>query len=131
MKIKALHTFFILIIGLVWLLNGLYAKVLNQVPRHGEIVGEILVKDHARNLTMAIGFLEVIMAIWVFSQFKSKINAILQITVISTMNILEFFWVPDLLLWGRFNAVFAVLFISLIYFNQFVLKKKVFQTRTQ
>ncbi len=42
--------------------------------------------------------------------------------VISTMNILEFLLVPQLLLWGRFNIVFAVIFIALIYYNEFKLK---------
>ncbi len=43
--------------------------------------------------------------------------------VIGIMNILEFLLVPQLLLWGRFNLVFAILLIVLIYYNEFTLKK--------
>jgi hypothetical protein len=33
------------------------------------------------------------------------------------MNTLEFFWAPDLLLWGRWNALFALGFIALVWFS--------------
>ena len=36
------------------------------------------------------------------------------------MNIWEFIIAPDLLLWGKLNSVFALLFIALIYFNEFI-----------
>ncbi len=45
------------------------------------------------------------------------------------MNGLEFSMVPDLLLWGRFNLVFALLFIGIVYYNEFVLKKNLIQQR--
>lgn len=117
---KILHT----IIGLVWLINGLICKVLNYVPRHQEIVGEILGIDYAGGLTKAIGISEIIMALWIFSGIKSRVNAILQITIIATMNILEFLLIPELLLWGRFNILFAALMVLAIYYNEFVLKRK-------
>ncbi|EMS33047.1 hypothetical protein C943_00324 [Mariniradius saccharolyticus AK6] len=41
--------------------------------------------------------------------------------LVAIMNILEFVLVPDLLLWGRYNALFALLFIGLVYYNEFVL----------
>lgn len=44
--------------------------------------------------------------------------------VVATMNIIEFIVVPDLLLWGRLNVVFACMFIGLVYYNEFVLNKK-------
>lgn len=43
--------------------------------------------------------------------------------VIATMNTLEFLLAPELLLWGRFNALFAFLFILLIYYHGFLLNK--------
>ncbi len=43
--------------------------------------------------------------------------------VIGAMNILEFQLVPHLLFWGKMNIVFALVFIALIYFNEFKLKK--------
>ena len=110
-------------IGLVWLVNGLYCKVLGQVPRHQEIVSHILGESYGPIFTILIGCSEVAMCIWIFSRIKARINAILQIVVIATMNIMEFFIVPDLLLWGKYNSFFAFLFIGLIYINEFHLQK--------
>lgn len=110
-------------IALVWLINGLYCKVLKYVPRHQQIVEEILGADYADLLTKTIGFSEIIMAIWVFSGIKSRFNAIFQIVIIASMNVLEFILVPHLLLWGRLNILFATILIAIIYYNEFVLKK--------
>ncbi len=63
------------------------------------------------------------MAIWILSRYKHKFNAIAQIAIIAIMNILEFLLVPDILLWGKLNSFFALLFILLIYYNEFVLTK--------
>jgi hypothetical protein len=98
--------------------------VLNLVPRHEQIVARILGEGFSKPLTILIGLSEIIMAIWVLTKYKSKFNAITQMTIVAIMNILEFFLAPDLLLWGKFNSVFALLFIGLIYYNEFVLNKK-------
>src|SRR4030095_13439905 len=102
-------------IAAVWLINGLFCKVLNLVPRHQAIVSHILHTTNARLLTLLIGFAEIGMAIWIISGVHKRYNVIAQILIIATMNALEFFLVPDLLLWGRANAVFAFAFIILIY----------------
>jgi hypothetical protein len=47
------------------------------------------------------------------------LNAIAQMIIIATMNLLEFLLAPDLLLWGRWNALYAFLFLLLIFYNQF------------
>ncbi len=127
MQIRKIHTIINIFIATVWLANGLFCKVLNLVPRHLQIVASILGDEYARFLTFLIGMAEIGMAFWILTQLKSKQNAILQILVIASMNILEFTFVPDLLLWGRFNIVFALLFISIIYYNEFVLRKKLNQ----
>lgn len=106
------------------MINGLFCKVMNYAPRHQEIVGEILGTDYAVLLTKAIGVSEIVMAIWVFSGVKSRLNVILQIAIIAVMNILEFLLVPHLLLWGRLNILFAALFLLGIYYNEFILKRK-------
>lgn len=49
------------------------------------------------------------------------LNALAQIAVVATMNVLEFLFVPELLLWGRLNFAFALLFIGLVCYNEFVL----------
>jgi len=111
-------------IAFIWLANGLLCKVINLVPRHQEIVATILGPEHARLLTIAIGISEVLMAVWILTGIRSRLNAIFQIAVIAVMNTLEFILVPGLLLWGRFNAVFALLLILVIYYNEFHLKPK-------
>ncbi len=127
MKIKNLHKALTLLIAVVWLANGLFCKVLNLVPRHEQIVAKVLGEDYSSPLTILIGLSEILMAVWVVSKFKSKLNAIIQILVVATMNTLEFIVIPDLLLWGRLNSLFALLFISLVYYNEFVLNKKLIQ----
>lgn len=121
---KQLRIIFTALISLVWLVNGLYCKVLNFVPRHQLIVARILGEDYARLFTIAIGVAEIMMVVWIVSKIRSRFCAIFQMIVVGVMNILEFILVPDLLLFGRFNIVFASLFIALIYVNEFVLIKK-------
>ena len=98
--------------------------MLNLVPRHEQIVARILGDDYSSVFIVLIGLSEIVMAVWILSRIKSKLNAIAQITVIATMNTLEFFLVPDLLLWGKFNSLFALLLIGFIYYNEFILNKK-------
>jgi hypothetical protein len=112
------------LIAAVWIGNGLFCKVLNLVPRHEEIVARIIGNAHSGVLTRAIGFSEMAMAVWILSGVRPKLNAITQVVVIATMNSLEFILAPDLLLWGRFNAVFAALFCLLILFNEFYFKNR-------
>jgi len=111
-------------IATVWMVNGLFCKVLNLVPRHQEIVKEIIDTNHARPLTLLIGVAEIGMAIWILSGISKRLNAVTQILVIAIMNSLEVFLVPDLLLWGRANAIFAFGFIAVIYYNKFHANKK-------
>ncbi len=116
---RKITTYFI---AFVWFVNGFYCKILNQVPRHEQIVSTILNIDNARLFTVLIGVSEIIMTFWILSNYKTKLNALLQISIILIMNVLEYAIVPDLLLWGKFNIVFAILFTSLIYCNQFKIK---------
>jgi uncharacterized membrane protein YphA (DoxX/SURF4 family) len=110
-------------IAAVWLINGLFCKVLNLVPRHQQIVAQILGVNHSRLLTILIGVAEIVMVAWILIGYKPKLNAVAQISVVATMNLLEFILVPDLLLWGKLNCLFAFLFILVVYFNEFHLNK--------
>jgi DoxX-like family len=127
MNYKSAHKLLSFCIAAIWIVNGLFCKVLNLVPRHELIVAKILENEHARLLTIIIGFSEIFMAIWILSNIKSRFNAIAQILIIATMNMLEFILVPDLLLWGKANAIFAFILILVIYFNEFHLNKKLVQ----
>ena len=104
-----------ILITVVWFTNGLLCKVLNIVPRHEQIVSEILTETYSRVTTTIIGLLEIGMALWILSGKKKKLNTIAQIIIISIMNTLEFILVPELLLWGKFNALFAFLLILFVF----------------
>lgn len=111
-------------IALVWLINGLYCKVLDKVPRHRMIVASILGDEYAQLLTVTIGVLEIGMAVWILTRIYARLCAITQILIVALMNILEFILVPDLLLFGHFNIVVASCFILIIYLNEFILSER-------
>jgi len=121
------HKVLTLLIAIVWLANGLLCKVLHLVPRHEQIVARILGEEYSKPLTVFFGFLEIGMAIWILTKYRAKWCALVQIVIVGTMNGLEFSLVPDLLLWGHLNLFFALLFIALVYYNEFVLSKKLNQ----
>jgi hypothetical protein len=118
------HQILTYLIAAIWLINGLFCKVLNLVPRHQEIVANILGNSHSRLITIFIGISEIGMAVWNLTGSRSRLNAMTQIVIITVMNTLEFILVPQLLLWGKANAVFALLLIVIIYYNEFYLNKK-------
>ena len=120
---NGVHTLLNYFIAAVWIANGLVCKVLNLVPRHQQIVTRLLGVEHSRVLTIAIGCSEILMAIWVLSKIKTRLNTIVQITIVALMNTLEFILVPDLLFWGKLNAFFAFVFILIVYFNEFYSNK--------
>ena len=112
-----------IIIAFIWFINGLFCKVINLVPRHQDIVSEITSSVYSKELTITIGILEIFMSFWILSKIQPKLNAIIQIGIIILMNILEFIMTPHLLLWGRYNSVFALLLILFIYLTNFHLYK--------
>ena len=124
MTVAKKHRILALLVSTVWLINGLFCKVLNLVPRHQQIVARILGDEHARLFTLLIGIAEITMAAWIIIGMWSRVNGVIQILVITFMNTLESLLVPDLLLWGKANAFFAFLFILVIYYNEFYLNRK-------
>jgi hypothetical protein len=127
MTVKAIQNILTYCIATIWIVNGLFCKVLNLVPRHQQIVSRILETEHSGLLTITIGVSEIFMAIWILSGIKPRLNAIAQIIVIATMNTLEFIFVPDLLLWGKANSIFAFLLIVVVFLNEYYLNKKLAQ----
>ena len=117
-----LHRGINVLIALVWFINGMYCKLLNYVPRHEAIVARILGEQHSSVLTRMIGVSEILMAVWVISNFKSRWCALTQVFLIATMNTIEFFLAPDLLLFGKANALFATLLIGIILLNEYFIK---------
>ncbi|TDS14683.1 DoxX-like family protein [Sphingobacterium paludis] len=66
---KAVNSILTIVIASVWVVNGLYCKILGAVPRHEHIVAEILGSPHAKLIIVAIGFSEVALAVWFPSCF--------------------------------------------------------------
>ncbi|MFT3683123.1 MAG: DoxX-like family protein [Ferruginibacter sp.] len=112
------------LVAAVWMVNGLFCKLLNLVPRHQQIVARILGEQHAAIFTKLIGLSEILMAAWIISNIKPRLNALAQVMIITVMNTLEFILVPDLLLWGRLNALFAFILILIVLYNEFYLRSK-------
>lgn len=107
----------------VWLVNGLICKVLNLVPRHEGIVARVVGDYYARPLTFVIGLSEILMCVWVLLPKNRKFNVFVQVVIVLSMNVIEFIIAPDLLLWGRFNILFALTYSAVIYYNEFILLK--------
>ncbi len=87
-------------------------------------MGTILGEEHARLFTILIGISEVCMGIWILTNLWSRLNGLMQIGIIAIMNTLEYILVPELLLWGKFNSLFAFLFIVIIALDHFYIGKK-------
>ena len=127
---KHIPLFLTSITVLVWFVNGLFCKILMFVPRHEEIVTKILTiifsKEYALYapvLTKMIGFAELVMVIWILSRFKRNWCAFMQIFIVILMNVIEFLLAPELLLFGKINIFVALVFATLVYYDNFVLQK--------
>ena len=96
---------------------------MHLVPRHEQIVGQIIGTSSAGTFTFWIGIGETALGIWILTGKRMKETAVIQILLIGTMNTLEFMMVPELLLWGKLNALFAFLFILVIYINAFLVQR--------
>ena len=107
------------LIAAIWLANGLFCKVFNLVPRHTEIVERILLDHGSRFMTVLIGFGETLIAGWILSKNSPRTCAIIQAILIVTMNIIELTLTPDLLLFGIWNGVLALILVILVLINGF------------
>jgi len=110
-----------LLFALVWWVNGLICKVLDLVPRHREIVARLLGDEHALALTRAIGVGEIILGVWIYSAWKWKWSATVQILGVAAMNVIELCLASDLLLFGRWNALIALAYIIWVAYAGFFL----------
>lgn len=111
------------IIAAVWGINGLI-KIFNIVPRHQQIVAEILGSSSFGILTKAIGLGEMLLAIWILTSIKSRLCAWFQVIIVMLMNTLEFFLAPDLLLFGKLNIVLATIFCLVILYQEYGFRTK-------
>ncbi len=110
--------FFNILFASIWIVNGLFFKVLQFVPRHQTIVSEILELEEAYFLTLVIGVAETILGILILMNWRPKFLALTQVLLILSMNIFEYFLVPQLLMFGKWNLLFAILLCLGILVNQ-------------
>lgn len=77
-----------LVLAMVWLHQGLWAKILDRDPSHREIVGQLpgMNETRAPVVTVAIGLLEVSMAAWVLSGCHPRACAATQTTLMAGFN---------------------------------------------
>lgn len=115
-------------LGLLWLTNGLFCKLLNRVPRHQQIVARVVGHEWAPFFTRLIGVLEILLAIWILSRWKPRSAAVVQMVAIAAMNIIEINVADDILLFGPFNIVLAGALIFIIYLHAFVIEDQHRQT---
>ncbi len=84
--------------ALVWLVFGLWFKVLGMVPRHRLIVAAAMGEAAGGPITVLIGAAETAMAFWILSGIYPRACAALQTIAIATMNAMELTVARDLLL---------------------------------
>jgi hypothetical protein len=82
----------------VWLLFGMWFKVLGMVPRHRSIVAAVVGEAAAGPVTLFIGAAETAIALWILSGIRPRACAALQSIAIATMNALELSLARELLL---------------------------------
>src|SRR5437773_11572562 len=90
-----------LVVASVWLVHGLYNKILHGSPRHLAIVQSVpgfggAVGEH---VVLAVGVFEVIVGLWVLSGRAAHVCAATQTIALLSMNVVELTFARPLLLW--------------------------------
>ena len=102
-------------IGIVWVFHGLYSKILNGVPRHQMIVCRVLGERFARPATKAIGCMEILLGLWVFSGVARAECAAVQTVAIVAMNFLEIKLARDLLISAVGMVFLNLAFLAVVW----------------
>jgi hypothetical protein len=110
-----LQTAFTILVGSVWVFHGLYSKILMGIPRHRDIVARVLGEDASGLATFAIGFLEILLGLWVYSRWNRKGCALVQTLALVSMNVLEILLARDLLISAVGMAVLNLAFLTLVW----------------
>lgn len=108
------HLLATLAIAAIWITFGLYFKLLNQVPRHRQIVARILGPRRA-HLTPLIGLAEILLGLWALTRYHKISCALTMTAAIVTMNTLELLKARDLLLSPKTMLLANLLFLTLIW----------------
>ena len=90
-----------LAVAAVWLVHGLYNKLLHGSPRHLAIVQSVpgLAGTRGERVLMAVGVFELLVAIWIVTGWAALVCAAVQTVVLLSMNVVELRFARGLLLW--------------------------------
>jgi hypothetical protein len=102
-------------IAAVWLVFGVWFKLLGMVPRHRFIVASLVGDAAAGPLTIIVGIGETCLALWVLSRRLPLVCAALQTLAIVTMNTLEITYARNLLLAPVLMVCANTVFLSVIW----------------
>lgn len=106
-----------ILVGSVWLLHGIYSKLLGGIPRHQAIVAEVLGDAYAPIVTKAVGIGELLLGLWVFSHRWPRTCATAQTLAIAAMNTLEIMRARDLLISAPGMVALNLAFLTLAWLN--------------
>jgi hypothetical protein len=104
-------------VAAVWLLHGLYNKLLGGSARHLAIVQAVpgLGGVTGERVLTAVGIGEVAIALWVLSGWRPRLCAATQTVALLSMNVLELTFARDLLLWPAGLLPVNVAFLALAW----------------
>jgi hypothetical protein len=100
-------------VAAVWLVHGLYNKLLGGSPRHLAIVQSVpsLEGETGRVALMLVGACEVAIALWIVSKRAPRTCAMVQTIALLSMNIVELTYARHLLLWPAALVPVNILFL--------------------
>ena len=101
----------------VWLVHGLYNKLLGGSPRHLAIVQSVpgLAGAAGVRVVTVVGLFEVALAIWVLSGWARWRCATTQTVTLLSMNVVELTFARHLLLWPAGLLPLNVLFLAVAW----------------
>jgi uncharacterized protein YqjF (DUF2071 family)/uncharacterized membrane protein YphA (DoxX/SURF4 family) len=105
------------LVASVWLLHGLFNKLLHGSPRHLQIVQSVpgLSGAAGQRVLTAVGLLEVGIALWVFSGWAAHCCAAVQTILLLSMNAIELTVARPLLLWPAGLIPVNLLFLAVAW----------------
>src|SRR5262245_52844178 len=101
----------------VWLVHGLYNKLLGGSPRHLAIVQAVpgLGGASGARVLVAVGIAEVAIAAWMISRRAPILCALVQTLLLLSMNVVELTFARPLLLWPAGLLPVNVAFLTVVW----------------
>src|SRR5436309_1591148 len=102
--------------AVIWFVFGTVFKVMGAVPRHREIVAQILGSEFAPLLIVLIGLAETALGLWFLIGFFPRSCAVVQTVAIISMNGLELTYARSLLLAPIPMIILNSVFLTLVWY---------------